>query len=534
MKLRFYGADKEVTGSCHLLEVRGKKILIDCGLQQGGDELDDNALPFAAGEIDCVLVTHAHIDHSGRIPLLVKNGYKGPVIATRLTCDLLRIMLMDSARIQEMDAQWKTQKLSRAGADPVEPLYTVEDTQAALELLRPCEYRQEVPLFDGVQATFIDAGHLLGSASILVTARESGLTRTIAFSGDIGNTDQPIIRDPDYITQADYVVMESTYGNRLHEAGGYTVEELAQIFDKTLSRGGNVVIPSFAVGRTQELLYYIREMKGQRMVRSMPDFPVYVDSPLALEATEIYSGDLRGYADEDTILVLRKGFEPIRFPNLHLCRSSDESKMLNMDKAPKVIISSSGMCEAGRIRHHLKHNLWRPECTILFVGYQANGTLGRLLVDGIDAVKLFGEKISVKADVVNFRGMSGHADKAGLTRWIEAFAPEKPRKVFVVHGEEEAALTFAETIRLMGFDPLVPDFRAVYDLAADRLIDGGTPAASLHVHAAVRHKASPAYIRLQQTGQKLLEAIRHNEGGANRDLQRFADQLQALIDKWDR
>lgn len=534
MKLRFYGADKEVTGSCHLLEVRGKKLLIDCGLQQGGDELDDNALPFAAGEIDCVLITHAHIDHSGRLPLLVKNGYKGPVIATRLTCELMKIMLMDSARIQENDAQWKTQKLSRAGVDPVEPLYTVEDAQAAIDLFRPCEYKQEVKIFDGVEASFIDAGHLLGSASILVTAREDGLVQTIAFSGDIGNTDQPIIKDPEYITQADYVVMESTYGNRLHEGSGYTVEELAAIFDKTLRRGGNVVIPSFAVGRTQELLYYIREMKGRRMVHGMPDFPVYVDSPLALEATEIYSGDLRGYADADTILVLRKGFEPIRFPNLHLCRTSDESRLLNMDKAPKVIISSSGMCEAGRIRHHLKHNLWRPECTILFVGYQANGTLGRLLVDGVDAVKLFGEKISVKAEVINFRGMSGHADKAGLEKWIYAFDPVKPKKVFVVHGEEEAALTFAETIRMMGYDPLIPDFKAVYDLTANRLVDAGVPAASLHLKAAVNRKVSPAYLRLQQMGQRILEVIRHNEGGTNKDLKEFANQLQGLADKWDR
>ena len=534
MKLRFYGADKEVTGSCHQLEARGKKILIDCGLQQGGDELDDNALPFPAGEVDCVLVTHAHIDHSGRLPLLVKNGYHGPIVATRLTCDLLRIMLMDSARIQEMDAQWKSQKLSRAGIGPVEPLYTVADAQAALELLQPCEYGQEIALFDGIRATFVDAGHLLGSASILVTAREAGLTRTIAFSGDIGNTDQPIIRDPDYITAADYVVMESTYGNRLHEGDGYTVGELAQVIDETLGRGGNVVIPSFAVGRTQELLYYIREMKSQRLVHSVPDFPVYVDSPLALEATEIYSGDLRGYADEETIQVLQSGFQPISFSNLHLCRTSDESRLLNMDRAPKVIISSSGMCEAGRIRHHLKHNLWRPECTILFVGYQANGTLGRLLVDGIDNIKLFGERITVRARVVNFRGMSGHADKAGLERWINAFAPKKPRRVFVVHGEEEAALTFAETIRLQGYDPLVPDFRAVYDLSEDRLADTGVPAASLHVRAAVQRKVSPAYIRLQQMGQRLLEVIRHNEGGANKDLNKFADQIQSLVDKWDR
>ena len=534
MKLRFYGADKEVTGSCHMLEVRGKKILIDCGLQQGGDELDDNALPFPPGEVDCVLVTHAHIDHSGRLPLLVKGGFQGPIVATRLTCQLLGIMLMDSARIQENDAQWKNKKGARSGEDPAEPLYTVEDAQAALDLLQPCEYGQELQLFDGVRATFVDAGHLLGSASILIEMTEGGLSRSIVFSGDIGNTDQPIIRDPHYLTRADYVVTESTYGNRVHEGDGYTVEELAQVIDSTLRKGGNVVIPSFAVGRTQELLYYIREMKARKLVKCDPDFPVYVDSPLALEATEIYAGDLRGYADEETIQVLKSGFQPIRFPNLRLSRTAEESKLLNADEEPKVIISSSGMCEAGRIRHHLKHNLWRPECTILFVGYQANGTLGRLLVDGVDTVKLFGERISVKARVVNFRGMSGHADKLGLLKWVTSFAPEKPRKVFVVHGEEEAALTFAETLRLEGYDPLVPDFRAVYDLAADRLEEAGVPVSTLHVRASVQRKASPAYLRLQLMGQKLLETIRHNEGGANKDLAKFADQLQALIDKWDR
>ena len=449
---------------------------------------------------------------------------------------LLSIMLRDSAQIQENDAAYENQKGKRAGRPPVEPLYTLEDVEKTLRHIVTCEYGWELDISDGIKIRFVDAGHLLGSACVEMWLTEQGFTKKIVFSGDIGNRKQPIIRSPQPITEADYVVTESTYGDRLHnvkEKPNYA-DDLARVIDETLAKGGNLVIPSFAVGRTQELLYFIREIKEQGLVKHNPDFQVYVDSPLALEATEIYSGDLRGYADEETLLVLRKGFQPIRFPNLHLCRTSDESRMLNMDKEPKVIISSSGMCEAGRIRHHLKHNLWRPECTILFVGYQANGTLGRLLVDGIDTVKLFGEKISVRAQVVNFRGMSGHADKAGLEKWINAFAPEKPRKVFVVHGEEEAALTFAETIRLQGYEPLVPDFRAVYDLASDQLVEAGVPAASLHVKAAVRHKASPAYIRLQQMGQRILEVIRHNEGGTNKDLSRFADQLQSLVDKWDR
>ena len=331
MKLSFYGADQCVTGSCHCLEVNGKKILVDCGLQQGRDEVDNASLPFHPGAIDCVLVTHAHIDHSGRLPLLIKNGFEGKIITTRLTAQLLSIMLQDSAHIQESDAEYQNRKNLRAGRPTVQPLYTVEDAERVKEFVQTCEYGETVQLCEGVTAEFIDAGHLLGSASIRVTAHEGGETRVIVFSGDIGNVDQPIIRDPQFFDSADYVLMESTYGNRNHtEVWSYT-EDLAQIIDETLGRGGNVVIPSFAVGRTQELLYFIREIKDKNMVKSVKDFPVYVDSPLAKSATSIFCGNLHGYLDEAAIELVKDGTHMFSFPGLHLTETTDESKQLNLD-----------------------------------------------------------------------------------------------------------------------------------------------------------------------------------------------------------
>ncbi|MCI8841796.1 MAG: MBL fold metallo-hydrolase, partial [Oscillibacter sp.] len=361
MKLSFYGADQCVTGSCHCLEINDTRILIDCGLQQGRDEVSNGEFPFAANTIDYVLVTHAHIDHSGRIPMLIKQGFKGRILTTRLTAQLLEIMLLDSAHIQEQDAEWKNRKGERSGAPRTEPLYTVEDAERVKEFMVVCEYGELINLCEGVDIEFTDAGHLLGSAFVAMDLRENGVKKSIVFSGDIGNINQPVIRDPVQLAGADYVVMESTYGDRNHpESWGYT-DELARIIDETMARGGNVIIPSFAVGRTQELLYFIREIKEQHMVSSCPDFPVYIDSPLAKKATSIFDGDLRGYMDHDAVWLVRKGTNMFRFPNLHATETSEESKALNEDRTPKVIISASGMCDAGRIRHHLKHNLWRPE-----------------------------------------------------------------------------------------------------------------------------------------------------------------------------
>ena len=382
MKLTFFGAAHAVTGSCHCLEVNGRKILIDCGLQQGRDEYDNNALDFAPNYIDCVIVTHAHIDHSGRVPLLVKEGFQGPIYTTGLTARLLSIMLRDSAHIQESDAEWQNRKGKRAGKELVEPLYTLADAEQALQQLVTFEYGQIIDLCDGVKIRFTDAGHLLGSSSVEIWATEGDVTKKIVFSGDIGNVDQPVIRDPQLLEQADYVVMESTYGDRNHEPPESYTGALAQLIDETFARGGNVIIPSFAVGRTQELLFFIREIKNQGMVKSVPDFTVCVDSPLAAEATKIYAGDLHGYLDEESIELVQGGEDLFTFPNLKLVQTSEESKLLNLDKTPKVIISASGMCDAGRIRHHLKHNLWRPECAVVFVGYQSEGTMGRRLLEG--------------------------------------------------------------------------------------------------------------------------------------------------------
>ena len=528
MKLTFFGAAKAVTGSCHCVEVNGKRILIDCGLQQGRDERDNRVLDFAPGYIDYVIVTHAHIDHTGRIPLLVKQGFHGRIVATRLTGQLMSIMLRDSAHIQESDAQWQNQKGRRAGRAPVEPLYTIADAEHAMELVETCEYGELVDLCEGVRLRFTDAGHLLGSACAELWLTEEGVTRKIVFSGDLGNVDQPIIRDPQTIDEADYVVMESTYGDRLHEPPESYTEALAQIIDETFEQGGNVVIPSFAVGRTQELLYFMREMKEEGMVRSHPDFRVCVDSPLANEATRIYSGNLHGYLDEEAIEAL-KGGALFQFPGLTLTETSEESKALNLDASSKVILSASGMCDAGRIRHHLKHNLWRRECTIVFVGYQAEGSLGRALLEGAKSVKLFGEEIAVNARIVNFKGLSSHADRDHLLAWAKHYAP-KPRHIFVVHGEASVTEIFAQKLRDAGLSAHAAEYEEVYDLSADRMLSAGVPLPPKPVSAS----GSPAYRKLEAAGQDLMEAIRHNKGGTNKDLAQFEKELMALIRKWDR
>ena len=528
MKLTFFGAAKAVTGSCHCLEVCGKRILIDCGLQQGRDERDNRMLDFAPGSIDCVIATHAHIDHTGRIPLLVKQGFHGQIVATRLTGQLMSIMLRDSAHIQESDAQWQNQKGRRAGRPPVEPLYTLADAERAMTLVSTYEYGQIVDLYPGVRLRFTDAGHLLGSACAELWLTEEGVTRKIVLSGDLGNVDQPIIRDPQTIDEADFVVMESTYGDRLHEPPESYTEALAQIIDETFDRGGNVIIPSFAVGRTQELLYFMREMKEQGLVKSHPDFQVCVDSPLANEATRIYSGDLHGYLDEEAIEAL-KGGALFQFPGLTLTETSEESKALNEDKSSKVIISASGMCDAGRIRHHLKHNLWRKECAIVFVGYQAEGSLGRALLEGAKSVKLFGEEIAVNARIVNFKGLSSHADRDHLLSWARHFAP-KPRHIFVVHGEASVTEIFAQHLRDAGISAHAAEYEEVYDLSADRMLSAGVPLPPKPVSAS----GSPAYRKLEAAGQDILEAIRHNKGGTNKDLAQFEKELLALVRKWDR
>lgn len=531
MKLTFFGAAHAVTGSCHCLEVDGKKILIDCGLQQGRDEFDNNRLDFAPGYIDHVIVTHAHIDHSGRIPLLVKLGYQGQIHTTRLTARLLNIMLRDSAHIQESEAEWQSRKGSRAGKGPVEPLYTLADAEQAIQQLAVVEYGQTFQLCEGVQVRFTDAGHLLGSACVEIWATEGGVTKKLVFSGDIGNVDQPVIRDPQPVEQADYVIMESTYGDRDHEPPESYTHALAQLIDETFARGGNVIIPSFAVGRTQELLYFIREIKNAGLVRSCPDFTVCVDSPLAAEATRVYAGDLRGYLDEEAIALVQGGEDLFAFPGLKLVHTSEESKQLNMDNSSKVIISASGMCDAGRIRHHLKHNLWRPECAVVFVGFQGEGTLGRRLLDGAASVKLFGEEISVKARIVNFKGLSSHADRTHLIAWVQQFTPA-PEHIFVVHGDSEVTEMFARTLRQLGLSAHAPLYEEVYDLSTNTMLAPGVVREKKHVSGGAS-APSPAFRRLEEMGNLLVQVISRSRGRPNKDLARFADRLKQLLEQWE-
>ncbi len=531
MKLIFVGAAHEVTGSCHYLNACGKHILVDYGMEQGVNVFENCDLPVQESYIDYVLLTHAHIDHSGMIPRLTARGFRGQIFTTKPTADLCSIMLRDCAHIQMQEAEWKSRKAKRnANVAYQEPVYTMEDAEAAIKRIVPCEYGQEIELCEGIKIRFTDVGHLLGSASIEVWASEGDSTRKIVFSGDIGNKDLPLIKSPSRIEEADYVVMESTYGDRLHpgEHPDY-VKELAKILQETFDKGGNVVIPSFAVGRTQEILYFLRKIKVDRLVTGHGNFPVYVDSPLAVEATNIFYKNEESCFDEEAMKLVEAGINPLSFPGLNLTITSEESKEINFEATPKVIISASGMCEAGRIRHHLKHNLWREECTILFVGYQAVGTLGRLLIEGSDEVKLFGEPIAVRASIRTLAGLSGHADKNGLLEWVEGFK-EKPRRVFVVHGEDSVCKSFTECLWAEhGIKAYAPYSGTVFNLLTDKIEYEAVPIL-IHKKAKV---VSDVFTRLVAAGQRLIAVIRKNEGGPNKELAKFADQINSLCDKWE-
>lgn len=533
MKLMFLGADHEVTGSCHYIEACGKSILLDCGMEQGRDTYENQEIPVAAGRIDYVFLSHAHIDHSGLLPLLHKNGFQGQIYATEATTDLCRIMLLDSAHIQEFEAQWRNRKNKRAGKAPFEPLYTTEDAMAVMEHFVPCDYMKEIEVCEGVKIRFTDVGHLLGSSSIEIWLTENGVSKKIVFSGDIGNINQPIIHDPRYTTEADFVIMESTYGDRYHTAPPDYVAELAGQIQQTFDRGGNLVIPSFAVGRTQEMLYFIREIKNRGLVTGHSDFPVYVDSPLAIEATSVFLQCDSSYIDEEMQAVIRSGENPLCFPGLRLSVSQEESKAINEDKTPKVIISASGMCDAGRIRHHLKHNLWRPECLVLFVGYQAVGTLGRALHDGAKEVKLFNEEIEVESEIASLPGVSGHADKQGLIAWLEGFS-EKPELVFVNHGDPESADSFTACLNNeLGYRAFAPYSGTEFDIAAGRftVVTQGRPIVKTPKAPSAERRVNPLFTELLNAADALMQAVRGCEGRSNRDLRAFTDAVRKLTDK---
>lgn len=540
MKLMFLGADHEVTGSCHYIEACGKSILLDCGMEQGRDTYENQEIPVAAGRIDYVFLSHAHIDHSGLLPLLHKNGFQGQIYATEATTDLCRIMLLDSAHIQEFEAQWRNRKNKRAGKAPFEPLYTTEDAMAVMEHFVPCDYMKEIEVCEGVKIRFTDVGHLLGSSSIEIWLTENGVSKKIVFSGDIGNINQPIIHDPRYTTEADFVIMESTYGDRYHTAPPDYVAELAGQIQQTFDRGGNLVIPSFAVGRTQEMLYFIREIKERRLVHGHDGFKVYVDSPLAIEATRVFAENYLDCYDTDAMALVQKGINPLTFQGLEVAVTPDDSMAINFDKSPKVIISASGMCEAGRIRHHLKHNLWRPECTILFVGYQAIGTLGRNIIEGEKEVRLFGETITVNAHIEELAGVSGHADKKGLLNWVNHFE-KKPERVFVVHGEDLVCEDFTKCLKEeYGYNAFAPYSGACFDLAANQMISEGVkiPVAPKELprgHAASEGGKRAMYLanQLDLANKRLQQIINLNKGGTNRDMEKLLKQINDLCDKLD-
>ncbi|HOQ36289.1 MAG TPA: MBL fold metallo-hydrolase [Acetivibrio sp.] len=475
MRITFLGAAKTVTGSCILVETKSTKFLVDCGMFQGNSKintLNEEEFPLNPAEIDYIFLTHAHIDHSGRIPRIFAKGFKGEVITTKATAELCTIMLPDSGHIQETENEWINRKRERAGKPPIEPLYTYQDAVDSLKLFRSVSYDDVVRINDEIRVRFKDAGHILGSAIIEMWIEENGEETKIVFSGDLGNSDVPILKDPSIIDSADYLVIESTYGNKLHKEDEDKVEKFLNIVNETVDKGGNVIIPSFAVGRTQALIYELNKKKEvyDEKLKKLFETPVFIDSPMAISATEIFRRNLDCY-DEEAREYVENGDNPLDFPGLIFTKSADESKALNERKESSIIISASGMCDAGRIKHHLKHNLWRKESTILFVGYQAEGSLGRRLLDGAKIVRLFGEEIKVEARIEMIEGFSGHADKEGLLSWINRIY-RKPKKIFIVHGEEDAMVELSNEInKTLKIDTIIPEMGESFIVNAHKVIE---------------------------------------------------------------
>ena len=539
MKITFLGAAKTVTGSNFLVEAAGKKFLVDCGMYQGqaAEELE-NADPFAfdVDTIDFVLLTHAHIDHSGRIPKLFNEGFRKPIIATKATCDLCEIMLPDSGHIQEMEIEWRNRKRIRDGKDPLPPLYTAEDALKCLQAFERVNYDEIVPIDENIKVRFNDAGHMLGSAIIEIWIKENGKEEKIVFTGDLGNNDIPLLASPSTIADADYLIMESTYGNRLHMRNNEKAEIFLDIVSETIDRGGTVVIPSFAVGRTQEILYELNRIKEKtddeaflKKYEKLMRVPVYVDSPLAISATEVFKENMNLF-DDETQMLIKRGDNPLEFDGLKFTRTAEESKELNMMNQSAIIISASGMCDVGRIKHHLKHNIWNPINTILFVGYQAPGTLGRRIVDGQKNIKIFGEDIAVKAQIEYIEGYSGHADQKQLLNFVKAFQ-KKPKHIFLVHGEEESEIELKQKLleEIDEIDVTIPEYGEEYELN-DRL----------HVSNRMKNRNPNRFLRLEvidrvntlkeelEDMELILKEDYLNEDAKEEDIEKIRERLKEL------
>lgn len=522
MNIRFLGAVEGVTGSCHLIEFRDKLIMLDCGMYQGKDkDFNYKGHEVSPENIDYLLLSHSHIDHSGRIPLLVKNGFKGTIYCSKPTYDLCEIMLLDSAHIQEAEAEWRNRKARRSGKPTVPPLYTQTNVYDSFKYFKPVLYEQIVKIDEFLTVRFNDAGHVLGSSIIEMWFEEDDGITKVVYSGDLGMRDKPLLKDPVIIGSADYVILESTYGNRIHANTEQPEEQLLNIILKTVRRGGTVIIPSFAVGRTQEIIYHLNKYYDNSLgsasdkINELKRIPVYIDSPLAKKATEVFWRNAHAF-DKEARNYLMMGDNPLQFENLHFTENVEESKMLNHSDEPKIIISSSGMCDAGRIKHHLKHNLWKKECSVVFVGYQAEGTLGRRILDGAKDVKIFGEEIHVNAKIHNVEGFSGHADRNGLINWLKGFK-EKPRKIFLVHGEAQSKAEFANEIKnILDIDCVIPAYNVIYKVKKRAEV----------VELSLKHRTWEEWAAVEENA--LMEELKNKL----RNLKRVSETAFNLTEEW--
>lgn len=514
MHITFYGAAQAVTGSCHVVEVNNKKIMIDCGLFQGNRwSREHNYQPFAMlpKTVDYLLVTHAHIDHSGLIPKLYKHGFRGRALATEITVDLLEIMLPDSGHIQEMEVERLNRKAKRAGKKLFEPIYTVEDAFNCIKKIERVAYNQVIRLDENITVRFMDAGHILGSSIVELWVREGTEQTKLVFSGDLGASGKPYVKEPTVIEDADYLVMECTYGDRLHKDVDDRLEKLQLVIEQTYAKGGNLIIPAFAVERTQDLLYDINLLY---INNKLPPMQVYVDSPMAVAATEVFKQNYESF-DRETTRLIAEGDNPLTMPVLNLSSTVEESRALNEIKGGAIILSASGMADAGRIKHHLKHNLWRPECTVLFVGFQAPGTKGQQLLSGVQSIRIHGEEVAVLADIKSIDGYSSHADQQELLDWVNAYK-QKPARIFLVHGTPEA-------------------LAAMERLALEKTgIKAYAPA--LHETIELTHGVEISPEELQKAYQSMMDRINRfmRTTHSQQDLERIMNQLEqldSLLDK---